>query len=221
MRGLIFDFDGVIADSEMLVHVVLGEILAGFGCHSTLDELMDRYIGKRWPEVLAQIERDIGTVPDDFAVTLKAATLARFRTDLQEVTGARAFISAHAHHPRCIASSSPPDRLQVCLEVLGLLEEFGGKVFSADMVERGKPHPDIFLLAAERIGVPPSRCIVIEDSPSGARAGMAAGMTVIGLCAASHLRSGHCERLAAAGASYTADSWSEVEELFSRLRLNE
>jgi beta-phosphoglucomutase-like phosphatase (HAD superfamily) len=83
------------------------------------------------------------------------------------------------------------------------------------MVARGKPFPDIFLFAAERINVPPSDCIVIEDSASGVRAGVAAGMTVIGLCAAAHLQPGHAQRLSAAGASYTADTWNELSIIVS------
>lgn len=218
VRGLIFDFDGVIADSEALANTVLAETITSLGRETTLDEALSRYMGRRWPEVVALIENDIGcAVPDGFVDSLRAATLDRFRADLREVQGAGGFMKHFAHLPRCIASSSSLDRLQVCLEILGLAGEFGNNVFSADMVERGKPHPDIFLLAAQRMDIPPSSCVVIEDSPSGVRAGVAAEMTVIGLCAGSHLRPGHRQRLADAGACYTADTWSEVLALMSSL----
>ena len=101
------------------------------------------------------------------------------------------FHQSFAHIPRCIASSSSMDRLQLCLSVLALEAEFGSHVFSADMVARGKPHPDIFLFAASKLGVRPDECLVIEDSAGGIRAAVAAGMTVVGLCAASHIREGH------------------------------
>ena len=101
----------------------------------------------------------------------------------------------------------------MCLKVLSLVEEFGDNVFSADMVERGKPHPDIFLLAAQRMGIPAIDCVVIEDSVSGVRAGVAAGMTVVGLCAGSHLRPGHAQKLTDAGARYTAATWAEVQTI--------
>ena len=211
IRGLIFDFDGVIADSEALANTVLAESVSSLGQQTTLDEALSRYMGKRWPEVVALIETDIGrTVPDGFSDTLKAATLERFRAELREVQGAAAFIRYFAHLPRCIASSSSLDRLQICLDVLGLAGEFGTNVFSAEMVERGKPHPEIFLLAAQRMGIAPANCMVIEDSANGVRAALAAGMAVIGLCAGSHLRPGHSQRLIDAGASYIAQTWNEV-----------
>jgi len=218
VRGLIFDFDGVIADSEALANTVLAEAVTGLGRETTLQDALDRYMGKRWRDVVALIEADIGQpVPDGFAETLRAATLERFRIGLREVAGARDFIRRFAWLPQCIASSSALDRLRLCLEVLGLAAQFGSNVFSADMVERGKPHPDIFLLAAERIGVPPRDCVVIEDSPGGVRAGLAAGMTVVGLCAASHLKPDHAHRLAEAGAVHVGVDWGEVETLVSRL----
>jgi beta-phosphoglucomutase-like phosphatase (HAD superfamily) len=103
------------------------------------------------------------------------------------------------------------DRLQLCLSVLALEAEFGSHVFSADMVARGKPHPDIFLFAAGKLGARPDQCLVIEDSAGGIRAAVAAGMTVVGLCAASHIREGHDLKLRDAGAVHLAHSWSDVE----------
>jgi len=217
--GLILDFDGVIADSEALANTVLAETVSEPGRATTLEDALARYMGKRWPEVVALIEADIGrTVPEGFSDSLKAATLDRFRMDRREVAGAGAFIQQFAWLPQCIASSSSLDRLRLCLELLGLSARFGDKVLSAEMVERGKPHPDIFLLAAERIGVAPRDCVVIEDSPGGVRAGIAAGMTVVGLSAASHLRAGHARRLVEAGANYVAADWGEVTDLVSNLR---
>jgi beta-phosphoglucomutase-like phosphatase (HAD superfamily) len=132
---------------------------------------------------------------------------------LKEVSGATAFIRRFSHIPRCIASSSSIDRLQLCLAVLGLEAEFGSHVYSADMVARGKPHPDIFLYAASKLGVNPNECLVIEDSAGGIRAAVAAGMTAVGLSAASHIREGHDLKLHDAGAVHLAQSWSDVERL--------
>ena len=212
MGALIFDFDGVIADSEAIANTVLAETVTDLGHSTTLDQSLARYAGRRWDEVVAEIEAAIGRpLPSDFSGQLKHATLDRFRTDLKEVSGATNFIRRFSHIPRCIASSSSIDRLQLCLSVLALEAEFGGHVFSADMVARGKPHPDIFLFAAGKLGVKADECLVIEDSAGGVRAAVAAGMTAVGLCAASHIREGHDLKLRDAGAVHLAHSWSEVE----------
>jgi HAD superfamily hydrolase (TIGR01549 family) len=212
--ALIFDFDGVIADSEAIANTVLAEIVTALGHPTTLDQSLTRYSGSRWDEVMAEIEVAIGKpLPSDFSGQLKLATLDRFRTDLKEVSGATNFIRRFSNIPRCIASSSSIDRLQLCLSVLKLEAEFGNHVFSADMVARGKPHPDIFLFAAAKLGVSPNECLVIEDSAGGIRAAVAAGMTTIGLCAASHIREGHDAKLRDAGAVHLAQSWSDVEHL--------
>lgn len=212
MSALIFDFDGVIADSEAIANTVLAETVSGLGYSTTLDQSLSRFAHRRWVEVMAEIEAATGKpLPTNFSDDLKCATLERFRTDLKEVSGAADFIRRFAHIPRCIASSSSIDRLQLCLSVLGMEAEFGDRVFSADMVARGKPHPDIFLFAAARLGVSPARCLVIEDSTGGIKAAVAAGMTAVGLCAASHIREGHDVKLRNAGAVHLARTWAEVE----------
>ena len=211
LSALIFDFDGVIADSEALANTVLAEFVTNSGQPTTLDDALDRYCGRRWDDVLATIESALGRpLPADFSDHLRAATLDRFRKDLREVRGATAFIRRFSAIPRCIASSSSIDRLELCLSVLDLEESFGGNVFSADMVSRGKPHPDLFLFAAEKLGVDPESCLVIEDSASGVKAAVAAGMTAVGLCAGSHIRPGHALRLREAGTTHLAHSWDEV-----------
>jgi HAD superfamily hydrolase (TIGR01549 family) len=211
IKGIIYDFDGVIADSEALANTVLAETVTELGLPTTMPDALDRYMGKRWPEVIAAIEGGIGrSLGPTFSDDVKAATLARFRTHLREVSGASDFIRRHSHLPRCIASSSSADRLALSLEVLRLTEEFDGIVFSADLVPRGKPHPDIFLYAADKIGIAPAHCLVIEDSRSGVLAGVAAGMTVLGLCAGAHIQDGHADKLKEAGAAHVATSWEEA-----------
>jgi beta-phosphoglucomutase-like phosphatase (HAD superfamily) len=107
--------------------------------------------------------------------------------------------------------------LSFCLDLLDLTGAFGPNVFSASRVARGKPHPDIFLHAAEQMHTPPSDALVIEDSIGGVQAATAAGMTVIGLLAASHIRDGHAARLRAAGARYIATTFAQAEAITRRL----
>lgn len=213
-RLLIFDFDGVLADSEVLANAVLAEAITELGVPTTAEDSMRVHIGKRFHEVIAAVEAAIGrAVPADFPQTFQRRTLERFRAELRMVAGARGFIEAFADVPRCIASSSSPDRLALCLELLDLEKLFGANVFSASQVARGKPHPDVFWFAAERMGVDPRDALVVEDSAGGVQAAVAAGMTVIGLLAASHIRAGHADALRAAGAHYVASTFAEAEQI--------
>jgi HAD superfamily hydrolase (TIGR01509 family) len=215
---LIYDFDGVIADSEVLANAVLAEMVTELGVPTTLHDAYGLYMGKRFTEVMSAVAGSLGRAPPPaFASDYQARTLGRFREELRLVDGVRGYIDAFAHLSRCIASSSSPDRLALCLEVLKLQSEFGKNVFSASAVARGKPHPDIFLYAAQQMGIPPSRSVVLEDSPSGVAAAIAAGMTVVGILAASHIQPDQRARLCSAGARHVAQSFAEAEAITRRL----
>lgn len=218
--AIIFDFDGVIADSEVLANAVLAEYVTELGVPTTVEDSYRNYMGKRFHEVVAAVEKTVGRpVPQSFGELWQVRTLTRFRQDLAPIAGVREFIAQFVALPRSIASSSTPQWLAASLEILNMAELFEGRVFSALNVARGKPHPDIFLHAAAEMGVPPRECIVIEDSANGVIAGRAAGSTVIGLLAAGHIRDGHCARLKDAGAHYVAADYIEVERILRDLVL--
>lgn len=209
---LIYDFDGVIADSEALANTVLAEVVSELGVPTTLQDAYTRYMGKRFSEVISEIEVAVGRrLPSKFSEDFQSRTLERFRQDLMPVGGATTYIETFAHLPKCIASSSSLDRIALCLDVLGMRTTFEPYVYSASMVSRGKPHPDIFLFAAKQMDVEPSRSIVIEDSASGVEAAAAAGMTVIGLLAGSHIQDGHRDRLNVAGAHHVVDTFAQAK----------
>src|SRR5438132_4903147 len=177
---IVFDFDGVIADSEIFANAVLAEIVTELGTPMTLEASMDKFMGKRFDDVIAEISAMTGRPAANCrAVDLERRTIARFRSELKEISGIRAYLEAFGGVKRCVASSSSPDRLAACLDILGLAGAFGPHVYSASLVERGKPHPDIFLHAARQSSVAPADTIVIEDSASGVQAAVAAGMTAI------------------------------------------
>ncbi|MEP6829334.1 MAG: HAD family phosphatase [Rhizomicrobium sp.] len=220
-RALIYDFDGVIADSEVLVNAAMADGVTRLGLAMTTEQSIATYLGMRWPEVVARTralmaERGIAP-PENFGDDLKASIHRRFGHELTEVLGARAFIRRHAALPHAIASSSSADRLSLCLDALGLTGDFGAHVYSADLVTNGKPAPDIFLLAAQKLNTAPADCIVIEDSPGGIRAACAAGMTAIGLHAAAHLAPGHDLKLRDAGAHHIAQDWDAVHAIVATL----
>ena len=220
-RTLIYDFDGVIADSEVLVNTAMAEGVTRLGVPMTADQSIATYLGMRWPEVVARTHTLLTeqglTPPDNFGDILKANIHRRFKSELTEVPGARAAIRHFAPLPRAIASSSSADRLALCLDALELAEDFGTHVYSADLVTNGKPAPDIFLLAATRLNARPADCIVIEDSPGGIRAARAAGMTAIGLHAAGHLPADHDRKLREAGAHHIARDWDAARVVIASL----
>jgi len=219
MDLLIFDFDGVIADTEVISNAVLADAIMALGHPTSLDDSLNLYMGKRWADCAQAIEAVIGRrLPATFAVEREAAIRARLVQELQAVPGAADFIRGLGDRPRCIASSSTPDWLAACLRQLGLAEQFGSNVYSAAQhVSRGKPHPDLFLYASGQMGAVPGRTVVIEDSAAGVEAGIAAGMTVIGLLAGRHVRVGYEERLARAGAHHLARSYSDVAAILHSL----
>jgi HAD superfamily hydrolase (TIGR01509 family) len=202
----------------VLSNSVLADVVTELGVPTTIDDAYRTFMGKRLNEVIEAIERVVGRkLPADFADAYQCRTFETFRARLKPVDGAREFIEAWREVPNCIASSSSPERLALSLEVLNMTPLFEGRVFSASNVARGKPHPDIFLHAAEQLGVNASDCIVIEDSVGGVTAGRAAGATVIGLTAASHIQPGHDARLRQAGADHVVASFAELDRVIGAL----
>jgi HAD superfamily hydrolase (TIGR01509 family) len=137
------------------------------------------------------------------------------RERLAEVPGARRAVEA-LRLPKAVASSSRPDFLREKLALGGLLDLFDPHVYSTALVERAKPHPDIFLYAAEQLATAPKRCLVIEDSSNGVKSGLAAGMTVWGFVGGGHCDAVVAERLLSEGAERIIETWDEARALFER-----
>jgi HAD superfamily hydrolase (TIGR01509 family) len=195
VRAIVFDFDGVIADSEAIANRVLAQCLSEIGLATSYEDALDLYCGRRWSECIATIEtRFGGPLPARFLESCYARTQQEMDRGLTPVPGVVEFLAQTAHLARAIASSSREDYLATTLARLALDHHFAGRLFSATDLARGKPHPDIYLRAAAGIGIAPSECVAIEDSPIGVAAAAAANMRVVGLCAASHIRPGHEER---------------------------
>jgi HAD superfamily hydrolase (TIGR01509 family) len=216
-RLLVFDCDGVLVDSEILVVAIEAELLQSVGIPMTPDEVIATCVGLSDAEMHRRIEaRWEVRLPDDFVERKQARIAAAFETALQPVAGMPELLD-RAHGPRCVASSSAPTRLRRALELTGFIQHFEPNLFSASMVERGKPAPDLFLHAAAAMGVRPDRSVVIEDSPYGVAAGRAAGMTVIGFTGASHCQPGLAAELEDAGAHHIARDTPALQNLLDRV----
>lgn len=184
---IIFDCDGVIADSEVLSAQVLIEQLAGLDITVTPDEVRRDFLGRSFPTVAASIRaRFDRPLPADFEAGYRDGLLARFATQLRPTPGYCAMLEG-LRYPCCVATSSSPPRVARTLALLGLDARFGSDVFTASQVARGKPAPDLFLFAAKRKGCPPARALVIEDSRAGIHAAQAAGMDVLHYAGGAHL----------------------------------
>ncbi len=217
-EAIIFDFDGVIVDSEAIANAAMAEVLTGLGYPIDAERALALYSGLRWKDCHLAIERDCGLRfdPDELGDKVDAA-VARRAGEMPAIDGLACFLAGQAHRRLAIASSSDLPWLHGSLARLGLAGHFGDRVFSAAGFERGKPHPDIYLHAASRLAIDPAACLVIEDHPVGVAAGAAAGMTVIGLLAASHIRDGHAGKVRAAGAHHVARDYAQVAEILAHL----
>ncbi|MGH1570755.1 HAD family hydrolase [Methylobacterium sp. P31] len=183
---VIFDCDGVLVDSEPLSLACLTAGLNRIGVEIDLATVRTRFTGTSMVSIMAHIARDYGiTAPAGFVEAVKAETLALFDAELRAMRGVAEAVAA-LDLPVCVASSSDPVRLRHSLGLTGLLPLFGDHVFSAMQVERGKPFPDLFLFAADRMGAAPAACLVIEDSVPGVMAARNAGMRVAGFTGGGH-----------------------------------
>ena len=178
---LILDNDGVLVDSEPIANRVLADLLTECGHPTTYEESVRDYLGGTLRLVREIVEPRLGrALPADFEHRYHERLFDRMRAELTAVVGVVAALDALDHLPTCVASSGTHERIERALAAAGLLARFAGRIFSAEDVARGKPDPDLFLYAAERMGAEPKRCLVVEDSPHGVAAAKAARMTVIG-----------------------------------------
>ena len=185
-RLVIFDCDGVLVDSEPISVAVLLEMIASIGGTVTEDQVYRLFLGRSLPAVREILRRDFGLDLDPGQLARMSARLyERFRGELRPMPGVRAVLAGLP--ARCVASSGEPERIRLALQVTGLLELLEPHIYSATMVSRGKPAPDLFLHAARDMGVPAGNCVVIEDSPAGIEAAKCAGMRVLAFTGGSHV----------------------------------
>jgi HAD superfamily hydrolase (TIGR01509 family) len=184
---VIFDCDGVLIDSEIISARMLVTELARLGLAIDLSYVERHFLGRSYPVVMEAIRREFGLdLPEDFEARYRENLLAAFKSELAVVP--------HVHEvlrtigvPYCVATSSSPRRAEMSLSLVGLHDLVAGRLYTSTMVARGKPAPDLFLHAASEMGADPARTLVIEDSLTGIRAGLSAGMTVWRFVGGSHL----------------------------------
>ncbi len=205
---VIFDCDGVLVDSERLQNEVFIAMLREIGIEITLDGMFEQFVGHSMAYCMALVERMLGHAPPpDFLPRLQQRTFAAFRDGLQPVDGIVEALDRIAL-PTCVASGGDHEKIRFTLGMTGLWPRFEGRIFSVVDVPRAKPSPDVYLHAAATMGMAPSRCAVVEDTPVGVTAAVAAGMTVFG-----YARLTPRAALAAAGAHRLFEDMRVLPEL--------
>jgi HAD superfamily hydrolase (TIGR01509 family) len=214
--AIIFDFDGVLLESELELNRLTAELLTELGHETTLQDAIHHFMGRTGKEVLEAIEARIGTtVPPQFHERMKESSIRAMRDGIAAVTGAVEFVrSLPPALPKAVASSSSTKWIRTHLRHLGMEEAFGDHLYSGrEHVERGKPEPDLYLHAANQLGVAIQHCVILEDSRIGATGAVASGARVIGLAAGEHCLDGHADMLREAGVRDVASSFDEVRRL--------
>ena len=202
-EAILFDCDGVLVDSEAITNGVLCTMLNEAGWAISAQDCMEIFIGKTVRSEAARIQAHTGKpLTDAWMAAFYKRRNVRLEAELQAIDGALDAVAAvHARLGGRIACASGADRYKVEMQLqkVGLAPYFAGRVFSGHEMPATKPAPDVYLAAAAALGVPPQRCLVVEDTVTGVTAGVAAGATVVGLCP-SPVGHGSPEALRAAGA---------------------
>ena len=213
--AVVFDCDGVLVDSEPITNGVLSEMLVELGLDFDLERTISTFMGKSVKDELVIIEAMIGRrLPADWHPQFVRRRDAALAVKIREVPGVRAVIErlVALGMPFAVASGADCAKMRLTLGTCRLLTYFESHMFGADMVARAKPAPDVYVLAMKTLGVAPERTIVIEDTPTGTRAGVAAGAVVYGLTTLNTAATLH-----EAGASLT---FAHMYELAALLKLD-
>lgn len=217
MKAVIFDCDGVLVDSEILYQEIMIEHMNDHGIFYEKEDFIAKFMGTGsdyFYQVMAEDHQKKFNRPiaENFKPSLKQRLCSEFKERLQSVSGISELLLKLDRH-MAVASSSENDFLHDKLKQTKLHSYFGEHIYSADFVKNAKPFPDLFLYAAEKLNVAPETCIVIEDSENGVKAGLAAGMHVIGFCGGLHSDDKYGQKLKQTGAHQIAMNTDELEEM--------
>jgi HAD superfamily hydrolase (TIGR01509 family) len=220
-HAVLFDCDGVLVDSEPITARVLAEMLGELGWSLSVAETMQIFVGKAVKDEAALIEARTGfAITTEWLMQFRARRNAALDRELMVIEGAVPAVRAlHAKLNGRIAVASGADRIKVELQLAkaGILDCFEGRIFSGHETPRSKPYPDVYLAAAAGLGVDPQRCAVVEDTVTGATAGVAAGATVFGYCP-KELGHSSATALQGAGAVHVFRDMAELPGLLATWR---
>ena len=214
-RQLIFDCDGVLVDTEIIAAEVMTKAFAQCNVHITIEDYLSTYTGKTISSIFDSL-----LSPEQLQnMNVKEFTHqcdVDIYNQLRPVKGMQEVVRT-LPLPKAVVSNSSLWQVKKAVKHIEMEDIFSGNFFSSEMVPNPKPWPDIYLYAAKTLEVSPEKCLVVEDSKSGVKSAVEAGMTVIGFTAASHILDGHAENLLELGASHVASSPEELKALINKL----
>ncbi|MCC4590210.1 HAD-IA family hydrolase [Xanthomonas campestris pv. cannae] len=214
---LISDCDGVLVDSEVLADRVMLDALGAYVPRVELEQFLAGSFGLTAQEIVQRVQRQYALdLPPGLYQEIRTRSEALIAAEVQPIDGVREALLA-LPLPLAVASNSMRESVVASVARAGLAERVGERIFSADMVARPKPAPDVYLLAANTLGVASERCLVIEDSATGASAALAAGMTVIGFTGAAHIPAGHAATLRQLGVAAVMEHMRELPQTYAAL----
>ena len=209
--AILFDCDGVLVDSEPITLKVMTASLNAVGLALNYEQVVQRFLGKSLPEEIPALEAQLGKqLPTDFIARFRSDRNIALARDIVAIPGVGDFIQLLQSLGIAFAVASGADcaKMRITLGTTGLLPLFEGNMVGSDMVAHTKPAPDVYLKAAQLLNVDPRRCVVIEDTPTGTRAGLAAGAKVYGFS-----RFTDAQLLVEAGVSGVFSDMSELPAL--------
>lgn len=217
LQHILFDNDGTIVDSEIIAQRAMLRLLADHGFHMTEQEYSRRFPGLLDRDILRLLQQDHGFQPPaDFSSRLREEHINGFNASLRAIPGMTSLFR-RLKVPKSMVSNGSVRHVERCLRKVRLLNAVDGHIFSAEQVDKPKPHPDVYLLALDKIGVHPHQTIAVEDSPTGVRAAKSAGLSTIGFLGAAHIGLGHAEQLLDAGADHIAQDATALGKLLEAM----
>ncbi|MCB9353153.1 MAG: HAD family phosphatase [Lewinellaceae bacterium] len=216
LKHILFDNDGTLVDSEIIAVRASLSLLGESGFRMSEAEYSRRFPGLLERDILDIISREYGIrIPDDYFNRLRTLHVEGFKRELRAIAGMPT-IFKNLKTPKSVVSNGSAGHVDRCLRHVRLRHALDGSIFSAEQVERPKPHPDVFELALETLRLKPQETLVVEDSPTGVTAAKKAGLRVVGFLGAAHIFDGHDEKLLECGADHIAADAKELTSLFEQ-----
>ena len=216
LKHVLFDNDGTVVDSEIIAVRTTLSLLAPYGFRMGEQEYRRRFPGLLERDIVAIIGKEYGIrVADDYFDRLRAAHVESFDRELRAIAGMPT-IFRNLKTPKSMVSNGSVRHVERCLRRVRLRSALDGHIFSAEHVERPKPHPDVYHFALETLQLQPADILVVEDSPTGVQAAKKAGLRVVGFLGAAHIHDGHEEHLLECGADFIAEDAKSLGKLFEK-----